>query len=102
MEKLKCSLAWPTTVCALHSEDHFTLSALFPDPTGTAITTALSCVRRAWLSERIAAAGGGPGAAATRGTLLHELLQRLLVEVVGADAEAELPGVQQLEQMVSE
>jgi hypothetical protein len=68
---------------------------------GTAITTALSCVRRAWLSERFAAAGGGPGAAATRGTLLHELLQRLLVEVVGADADAELPGVQQLEHMVS-
>lgn len=70
---------------------------------GTAITTALTCVRRAWLSERFAAAGGGPGAAATRGTLLHELLQRLLVEVVGTDGTAgtELPGVQQLEQMVS-
>jgi hypothetical protein len=69
-------------------------------PAGTAITTALGCVRRAWLSERFAAAGGGPGAAATRGTLLHELLQRLLVEVVGADADAELPGVEQLEKMV--
>lgn len=58
-------------------------------------------MRRAWLSERFAAAGGGPGAAATRGTLLHELLQRLLVEVVGADVDAELPGVEQLEKMVS-
>jgi hypothetical protein len=58
-------------------------------------------VRRAWLSERFAAAGGGPGAAATRGTLLHELLQRLMVEVVGMEAGAELPGVEQLEQMVS-
>ena len=69
-------------------------------PAGTAITTALTCVRRAWLSERFAAAGGGPGAAATRGTLLHELLQRLLVEVVGADDGAQLPGVQELEKMV--
>lgn len=68
---------------------------------GTAVTVALSCVRRAWLSERFAAAGGGPGAAATRGTLLHELLQRLMVEVVGMEAGAELPGVEQLEQMVS-
>lgn len=70
-------------------------------PAGTAITTALTCTRRAWLGERFAAAGGGPSAAALRGTLLHELLQRLLVEVVGADADAEMPGVQQLEQMVS-
>lgn len=67
---------------------------------GTSITTALTCTRRAWLSERFAAAGGGPSAAALRGTLLHELLQRLLVEVVGDDSGTPLPGLQQLQQMV--
>lgn len=68
---------------------------------GTTITTALTCTRRAWLSERFAAAGGGPSAAALRGTLLHELLQRLLVEVVGDDSGADLPGLQRLQDMVS-
>jgi hypothetical protein len=68
---------------------------------GTTITTALTCTRRAWLSERFAAAGGGPSAAALRGTLLHELLQRLLAEVVGDEGGQPLPGVQELEAMVS-
>jgi hypothetical protein len=72
-----------------------------PHPSGTTITTALTCTRRAWLSERFAAAGGGPSAAALRGTLLHELLQRLLSEVVGQDEQLPLPGVEQLQSMVS-
>jgi hypothetical protein len=68
------------------------------DGTGTVITTALTCPRRAWLSERFAAAGGGASAAALRGTLLHELLQQLLL-TVGAEG-LPLPSLQQLEDMV--
>lgn len=68
---------------------------------GTTITTAVTCTRRAWLSERFAAAGGGPSSAALCGTLLHELLQRLLLQLGGTAAGAtQVPDQQQLQAMV--
>lgn len=45
-------------------------------PAGTAITTAVTCQRRAWLQERVA--GGPGGEAALVGQLSHLLLQRSL------------------------
>lgn len=60
---------------------------------GTAITGALSCTRKAWLSERFSSPSNDKAAL---GTLLHDLVQRALRKRMDGQA----VGQQELQQQV--
>lgn len=58
---------------------------------GTTVSTALQCMRRAWLQERF---GGTPGDAALLGTLGHELLQRAIAAAGKGDSRLDMAWLQ--------